>query len=40
VNLYLSRVGDNTPPAGPTEGRDFLNIFSEAPQAANARDHS
>jgi len=40
LNLYLTRVGDNTAPAGPTEGRDYFNIFSEEPQAANARDHS
>lgn len=40
INLYLTRVGDNAAPAGPTPGRDFFNIFGEPPQVANARDHN
>jgi Flp pilus assembly protein CpaB len=39
INLYLTRVGDNAAPAGPTPGRDYTNIFDEEPQVANARDH-
>jgi Flp pilus assembly protein CpaB len=39
ISLYLTRVGDNATPSGPTPGRDYTNIFGESPEAANARDH-
>jgi hypothetical protein len=39
INLYLTRVGDNAAPAVPTGGRDYTNIFNEAPQVANAREN-
>ena len=40
VNLYLTRVADNAPAAGPTPGRTFDNLFAESPEAANTRDHA
>jgi hypothetical protein len=39
VSLYLTRVGDQSAPAGPTPGRDYTNIFGESPEVANARDN-
>jgi Flp pilus assembly protein CpaB len=39
INLYLTRVGDQAAPSGPTPGRDYQNIFGESPEVANARDH-
>lgn len=39
MQLYLTRVGDNAPPSGPTPGRDFLNVYQESPEVANQRDH-
>ena len=38
VNLYLTRVGDQSAASGPTPGRDFFTIFGESPEVANARD--
>lgn len=39
ISLYLTRVGDQAAPSGPTPGRDYFNVFGEEPQVANARDH-
>jgi Flp pilus assembly protein CpaB len=39
ISLYLTRVGDQAAPSGPTPGRDYTNIFGESPEVANARDH-
>lgn len=39
VSLYLTRVGDQAAPSGPTPGRDYTNIFGESPEVAYARDH-
>ena len=39
VSLYLTRVGDQAAPSGPTPGRDYTNIFGESPDVAFARDN-